>query len=209
MKHIVLLLLLSASLLSCKKEEATTFPNRLAINGVASLSRSARDPQNLKDTLNRIVKYTLQMLGRDFGAYTFEFGAPGTKSWHRDTVNGRFFFWDLFVLSKDKKEVGQFLKDAKDVVYRIHRDSEGCIWGPWSETNDQYYANKKNPNIITGIIDTVAYTPNSVIRKAREGVEAALAKGDYNLCRKIFDEEIVFIPITGAEYRELQARGEN
>ena len=208
MKHIVLLLLLSASLLSCKKEEATTFPNRLAINGVASLSRSTRDPQNLKDTLNRIVKYTLQMLGRDFGAYTFEFGAPGTKSWHRDTVNGRFFFWDLFVLSKDKKEVGQFLKDAKDVVYRIERNSEGNIWGPWSETNDLYYANQKNPNVIY-YTDTVAYTPNSVIRKAREGVEAALAKKDYNLCRKIFDEEIVFIPITGAEYRELQARGEN
>ena len=208
MKHIVLLLLLSASLLSCKKEEATTFPNRLAINGVASLSRSTRDPQNLKDTLNRIVKYTLQMLGRDFGAYTFEFGAPGTKSWHRDTVNGRFFFWDLFVLSKDKKEVGQFLKDAKDVVYRIERNSEGNIWGPWSETNDLYYANQKNPNVIY-YTDTVAYTPNSVIRKAREGVEAALAKKDYNLCRKIFDEEIAFIPITGAEYRELQARGEN
>ena len=208
MKHIVLLLLLSASLFSCKKEEATTFPNRLAINGVASLSRSTRDPQNLKDTLNRIVKYTLQMLGRDFGAYTFEFGAPGTKSWHRDTVNGRFFFWDLFVLSKDKKEVGQFLKDAKDVVYRIERNSEGNIWGPWSETNDLYYANQKNPNVIY-YTDTVAYTPNSVIRKAREGVEAALAKKDYNLCRKIFDEEIVFIPITGAEYRELQARGEN
>ena len=208
MKHIVLLLLLSASLLSCKKEEATTFPNRLAINGVASLSRSTRDPQNLKDTLNRIVKYTLQMLGRDFGAYTFEFGAPGTKSWHRDTVNGRFFFWDLFVLSKGKKEVGQFLKDAKDVVYRIERNSEGNIWGPWSETNDLYYANQKNPNVIY-YTDTVAYTPNSVIRKAREGVEAALAKKDYNLCRKIFDEEIVFIPITGAEYRELQARGEN
>ena len=208
MKHIVLLLLLSASLLSCKKEEATTFPNRLAINGVASLSRSARDPQNLKDTLNRIVKYTLQMLGRDFGAYTFEFGAPGTKSWHRDTVNGRFFFWDLFVLSKDKKEVGQFLKDAQDVVYRIERNAEGNIWGPSSETNDLYYANQKNPNVIY-YTDTVAYTPNSVIRKAREGVEAALAKKDYNLCRKIFDEEIVFIPITGAEYRELQARGEN
>ena len=208
MKHIVLLFLLSASLLSCKKEEATTFPNRLAINGVASLSRSTRDPQNLKDTLNRIVKYTLQMLGRDFGAYTFEFGAPGTKSWHRDTVNGRFFFWDIFVLSLDKKEVGRFLKDAKDVVYRIERNSEGNIWGPWSETNDLYYANQKNPNVIY-YTDTVAYTPNSVIRKAREGVEAALAKGDYNLCRKIFDEEIVFIPITGAEYRELQARGEN
>ncbi len=208
MKHIVLLFLLSASLLSCKKEEATTFPNRLAINGVASLSRSARDPQNLKDTLNRIVKYTFQMLGRDFGAYTFEFGAPGTKSWHRDTVNGRFFFWDLFVLSLDKKEVGEFLKNAKDVVYRIERDSEWNIRGPWSETNDQYYANLKNPNI-TFYTDTVAYTPNSVIRKACKGVEAALAKGDYNLCRKIFDEEIVFIPITGAEYRELQARGEN
>ena len=95
MKHIVLLFLLSASLLSCKKEEATTFPNRLAINGVASLSRSARDPQNFKDTLNWIVKYTLQMCAKDFITYTFEYGAPGTNSWHRDTVNGRFFFWDL------------------------------------------------------------------------------------------------------------------
>ena len=52
-------------------------------------------------------------------------------------------------------------------------------------------------------IDTVAYIPNIVMKTAREGIEKALIEKDTASVYVIFKNAFTFIPVTGAEYRDL------
>lgn len=65
------------------------------------------------------------------------------------------------------------------------------------------------PSVIAPLIDTVAYVPNSVLRKAQVEIKAAYDAGDYTTCYSLFDKAFTFIPITGAEWLALKAKGEN
>jgi hypothetical protein len=56
-------------------------------------------------------------------------------------------------------------------------------------------------------IDTIAYIPNSVLRKAEADVLAALEAKDTTAVYSIFNNAFQFLPITGAEYRELKKQG--
>lgn len=53
-------------------------------------------------------------------------------------------------------------------------------------------------------IDTIAYIPNSVLRKAESDIKSALANKDTAIVYSIFQNAFKFTPITGAEYRELK-----
>lgn len=57
--------------------------------------------------------------------------------------------------------------------------------------------------------DTIAYIPNSVILNARNNIKAALVAKDTASVYNIFKEAFTFIPITGAEYRQLKKQGLN
>lgn len=57
--------------------------------------------------------------------------------------------------------------------------------------------------------DTLGYIPNAVVRKAEADIKAAFNAKDYDKCMRLFREAYVFIPITGPEWRELKAKGEN
>lgn len=65
------------------------------------------------------------------------------------------------------------------------------------------------PSVIAPLIDTVAYVPNSVLRKTQVEIKAAYDAGDYTTCYSLFDKAFTFIPITGAEWLALKAKGEN
>lgn len=56
-------------------------------------------------------------------------------------------------------------------------------------------------------IDTVAYIPNSVFRNTELRIKEALIAKDTALVYTIFKDGFTFIPITGAEYRELKRQG--
>lgn len=56
-------------------------------------------------------------------------------------------------------------------------------------------------------LDTIAYIPNSTLRKAAQEIREAYAKSDFQQVYKLFDEAYTFIPITGAEWRALKAEG--
>jgi hypothetical protein len=57
--------------------------------------------------------------------------------------------------------------------------------------------------------DTIAYIPNSVVKEAEAGIKAALAAKDTAAVYDIFNDAFKFVPITGAEYRELKRQGLN
>lgn len=58
-------------------------------------------------------------------------------------------------------------------------------------------------------IDTIAYIPNSVFIEAKLKIENALARQDTTAVYEAFKNSFTFIPITGAEYRELKRQGLN
>lgn len=62
---------------------------------------------------------------------------------------------------------------------------------------------------LSGIADTIAYTPNAVMRQMESDIKAALANQDTTLAYEVFNNSFIFIPITGAEWRELKAQGAN
>lgn len=53
------------------------------------------------------------------------------------------------------------------------------------------------------LVDTLAYIPDSVLRKAEIKIKALFAAKDYDSIYTIFNNAYTFIPITGAEYRAL------
>lgn len=62
------------------------------------------------------------------------------------------------------------------------------------------------PNYIN---DTIAYIPNSVLRAAETAIRKAYADKDIDECFRLFDSAYTFTPITGAEWRDLKANGQN
>lgn len=57
------------------------------------------------------------------------------------------------------------------------------------------------------ITDTLAYIPNATLRAAETIMKAAYAAEDYDTCYNTFDNAWKFIPITGAQWRELKKQG--
>lgn len=60
-----------------------------------------------------------------------------------------------------------------------------------------------------GVLDTIAYLPNSIMREAQDKIERAFNDSNYTEVYKLFHETFKFKPITGAKWRELKAKGLN
>lgn len=60
-----------------------------------------------------------------------------------------------------------------------------------------------------GLRDTIAYIPNATIRDAAVAIRRAFSDNDSDECYRLFNEAYTFIPITGAEWRELRSNGQN
>lgn len=86
-------------------------------------------------------------------------------------------------------------------------DDYGYIEDDFIYSNDIY--------IITSYLadpipyDTIAYIPNATIYAIRANIEAAFEAGNLTECYRIFEEDFVFIPCTGAQYKELKSAGLN
>ncbi len=75
----------------------------------------------------------------------------------------------------------------------------------WSALKGRDYVIVKGDNIDN--LDTLAYIPNSYIIDATENIINALANKDTSLIYSIHKDAFRFIPITGAEYKELKKKG--
>lgn len=105
----------------------------------------------------------------------------GVPDERKDTVNCRIIFFSDFVVGEDGSLTKEFIT-RRDYVFMA-----------------RFFSTR----------DTVAYIPNSTMIAAEAAITAAHARGDYAECYRLFEEAFVFIPITGAEWRALQAQGLN
>lgn len=102
----------------------------------------------------------------------------GFASHQRDTINNRLLMY------------------GTDVI-----DQFGELYTAFIEASNYIFVTRGER---LAIIDTIAYIPNSVMRKAESSITEAYRKGDYATCYKIMDSAFIFYPITGEEWLELK-----
>ena len=61
--------------------------------------------------------------------------------------------------------------------------------------------------VINNTRDTIAYTPNAVIRKMEQDIYTALTQQDTTLAYEVFNNGFTFTPITGEEWQALKKQG--
>ena len=110
----------------------------------------------------------------------------GVSDAQRDTVNMTLKMWGIYVINTDNGGLQTTFIEATDcVIQNVISD----------------YPNS--------VIDTVAYIPNSVLRIAEIKIKDAYSKNDYTEVYRLFNEAFTFIPISGAEWRNLRLIGQN
>lgn len=104
----------------------------------------------------------------------------------RDTVNVRLLMWGTDIIGQFGDYITEFI-DGHDFVLRRNLTTLPA----------------------TPVYDTIAYISNGTIINARNRIKAAYDANNYTAVYAAFDSVFTFIPITGAEWRELKKRGEN
>lgn len=111
--------------------------------------------------------------------------ARGFADAQRDFANERLLMWGTDIIDQQGELTPEFIQAENVVLVR----------------NDLADFRFKG--------DTIAYISNATLRAAETVIYAAYAQGDYEQVYKLFDQAYTFIPITGAEWRELQRQGLN
>lgn len=125
----------------------------------------------------------------DFGSYEDDYES------HRDLANNRFILYGSDAVTEDGQP-GIFFQ-FEDVTFTVAK-FEGKRVHPF-----------ETPLIPIKQIeeDTVAYIPNSIIKKAQEDILQAIAEGDSEKAYQIMMDGFKFIPIKdGAEWRRLEGK---
>lgn len=109
-----------------------------------------------------------------------------------------------------------FIKDQRDTVSATPRllmwatdviTLDGQLQTDWITATDVVFVRY---NLNTPLIrDTIAYIPNSVLRIAGTAIRSAYSAKDIDACYTLFNNAYTFTPITGAEWRQLKAAGQN
>lgn len=128
-------------------------------------------------------------------------------------VNG-LYFWNraLQPLTSVSRGFGQQQRDLENMrllMFGTDIIDQGGHYSPMFIEGEDMLLVYIVENITMTTIDTVAYIPNSVLRKTQVEIKAAYDAGDYTTCYSLFDKAFTFIPITGAEWLALKAKGEN
>lgn len=121
----------------------------------------------------------------------------------------------VFIRKQDGKDsnVG-FANELRDTISEIPClkmyamdiiDREGNYVPEFIEASDIVFTRKIGENKY----DTIAYTPNKVVRRAERLVKKALAEKDTVAVYELFETAFTFIPITGGEWRDMKAKGLN
>jgi hypothetical protein len=171
----------------CKKEE-TIIRHDVMIRGKQSLTTSKSEthltPVEVAKEATYIV-YRVKEWGWNPGKLYIIDGL-------RDTVNGILMrnSWDI--LDPSNYALDSAFITGKDMVLERYLNGwtlqDGINW----------------PHI-----DTIGYIPNSVLKNAYDLIIPAFKNKQWQEIYDIFNEKFVFLPITGAEYRELVRTGLN
>jgi len=116
----------------------------------------------------------------EYGGYV---GQRGFSEAQRDLVNYRLMLGSTDIIRYGNELVPDFIEGKNFVLLRYH-----------PETRSK---------------DTIAYIPNSVMRRAEKLIKDAFNRNDYATCYAVMDSSFKFYPINGKLYRELKSKGLN
>lgn len=185
MKRIAILvtvILIAAA--SCTKEETPLTQHHVMLRGQNSLQSKSKSEGHL--TPVEISKQATNIVYR-VKRFDWVVGKAGFDKSQRDTVNGVLMRWATDILKLDYTLDLDFVT-GKDMVLE---------------------RNIGNGPLATQVIDTIGYIPNSVLENAYTLIMAAYEQDQWQQIYDIFNTEFVFIPINGAEYKELVKQGLN
>jgi hypothetical protein len=179
-----LLFVLSVLLiLSCQKEEVNTFhlaPNaQVKIKPASSFLRSG-STQHLSD--KEIVKQCVMISCYNIPTFGNQAVDAGFSDSQRDTLSNPPCLkrWATDLINYDISN-GYYL--VPDFIYAT--DLVFC-------------------RVVNNKRDTIAYTPNAIIKQMEADIKDALSKQDTVLAYNVFNNNFTFTPITGSEWRALK-----
>lgn len=189
MKKLIIALLLATAFFACKKDEPKRFmldPSAMVKIKPGTITKSS-NPAHLTP-LEIVKKATTLRYYNDYlssGPNRSDCAAPIHG---KDTVSEvpAMLFYGTGVINEDGF--------GKPYLVYDYIGMEDCVIEIFRSNHD---------------IDTIAYIPNAVARKAKADIEAALAARDTVEVYRVFNDAFKFIPITGAEYRELKKQNLN
>lgn len=183
MKKLFLLLCLIATM-SCTKD------NNGKLNPDAMISIWPKGAVKTKATDGHLSNYEIVKQTFNLSFYNTSMGSGnlvrGFAPAQRDTINVRLLMWGTDIIGQFGDYITEFI-DGYDFVLRRNLTTLPA----------------------TPIYDTIAYISNDVILNARDRIKAAYDANNYTAVYAAFDSVFTFVPITGAEWRELKRTGEN
>lgn len=188
MKNTLFLCLLSMLfLISCEKEPVNP-PFHIAQNATVKIKPSGlKSASVLHLTDKEIVKQCILISFYNIAIYGNQATNIGFSESQRDTVSNPPYL---------KRWATDLLNDAgSEGVYYLVPDL--------ITATDIVYC-----RVVNNKRDTIAYTPNSVMKQMEIEIKAALAAQDTTLAYNVFNDGMRFTPITGAEWRALKALGQ-
>lgn len=186
MKNLIVLFLLSVMLFSCGKDDETPF--YIKQDATVNIKPSSGVQLKSSDGHLSAIEIVKQCHGIQFineRIYGNQLLDAGFSDFQRDTLSTPPMLkrWATDLIARDGN-FNYFI--VKDFIY-----AEDIIFF----------------RLVDGIVDTIAYTPNSVMRKIEADITTALENNDTDLAYEVFNSW-TFTPITGSEWRALKAKGE-
>jgi hypothetical protein len=183
MKRLFLLLILAVAITACKKDPE---PFRLDPNAKVYVKPSSEIQTKSSDHLSplEVVKQATTL--RLYNDISFP-GVFGTATWvGKDTISA----------------IPALLRWGTDIIYDTTGNGDYGIQKDFIYGYDMVICRGLYPNY-----DTIAYIPNAIVLNAREAILLAFEKKDTKSVYELFQEAFRFIPITGAEYKQLKGQG--
>lgn len=187
MKKFIYIAIISLIAVACNKGDNEPKPDKKFEVDKFFLIKPAtatlKDANPLHKTPLEIVRSVYAISFRNERAFGNQDVGCAFSDFQRDTLANpaQFKRWSTDLINADGMGIPYLVKDfiyAENIVYFV-----------------------KLPNDKR---DTVAYTPNAVMRKMEADVTLALQNKDTVLANKTFRDAMTFTPITGAEWRELK-----
>lgn len=184
MKKILLLLAVAlVAFVGCEDEKNGLMdPSAMISIRPATNTRTEATPNPERLTALQVVEQATDLEFWNKEIYGNKAVGIGFTDVNRDIPNVRLLMRGTHIIDQDGKYVPDFIEGEDIVLWKYRSDED---------------------------IDTIAYVKNATLRSAEILIKDAYAKQDYEACYALFDEAFTFIPITGAEWRELKDQDKN
>lgn len=127
-------------------------------------------------------------------------------SWQYDRTPTERYTPRGFLFDQDKDTINNIIKLRHELLFMDDKIYDMFVNG-YNFVFVRRIWNEKHNDVIR--VDTIAYIPNSMLKKARAIIEDNHAKGNYEACYAAMDTCYKFVPTTNLEYRELKKKGLN